>query len=245
MSLVGVPVVGSIGDIPAATSRYMLQEVLLAIPEAPPEMIADVLRSAEAAGIAMKVLPTVHDVVNGPTDMFAIRRAREPSIEDLLGRTPVATDLDGVRRSLEGPPCAGHRGRRLHRFGDLPPGRRVRSRPARPPRPRRDAPPRHRRHGRRTLPTGSGRHHRPRHPLRGVRAVPARRRAPHRRPQARSGARGPPGRGRPDQRIRDAQRDRGIGRGRRQSVRADLVRQGRVALERHGCLQAGGRTGAA
>ena len=76
--------------------------MLLAIPDASPEMIADVLQSAEAAGITMKVLPTVNDVVKGPTGMFAIRRAREPSIEDLLGRTPVATDLDGVRRSLEG-----------------------------------------------------------------------------------------------------------------------------------------------
>ncbi len=102
MSLVGVPVVGSIEDIPSAASRYMLQEVLLAIPQPSPEVIADVLRSAEQAGIAMKVLPTMTDVVNGPTKMFAIRRARQPSIEDLLGRTPVATDLEGVRRSLEG-----------------------------------------------------------------------------------------------------------------------------------------------
>ncbi len=101
MSLVGVPVVGSIEDIPAAASRYMLQEVLLAIPQPSPEMIAVVLRSAEAAGISMKVLPTMIDVVNGPTNMFAIRRARQPSIEDLMGRTPVATDLEGVRRSLE------------------------------------------------------------------------------------------------------------------------------------------------
>ncbi len=101
-SLVGVPVVGSIREISAATNRYMLQEVLLAIPNPSPEMIANVLQSAEEAGITMKVLPTVSDVVNGPTGMFAIRRAREPSIEDLLGRTPVATDLQGVRRSLEG-----------------------------------------------------------------------------------------------------------------------------------------------
>ncbi len=101
MSLVGVPVVGSIRDIPAATSRYLLQEVLLAIPNASPETIADVLHTAEAAGITMKVLPTVHDVVTGGTGMFAIRQAREPSIEDLLGRTPVATDLEGVRLSLE------------------------------------------------------------------------------------------------------------------------------------------------
>jgi FlaA1/EpsC-like NDP-sugar epimerase len=101
MSLIGVPIVGGIRDIPAATSRYMLQEVLLAIPNASPEMIADVLHTTEAAGITMKVLPTVHDVVTGRTGMFAIRRAREPSIEDLLGRTPVATDLEGVRLSLE------------------------------------------------------------------------------------------------------------------------------------------------
>ena len=101
MSLIGVPIVGSIGDIPAATSRYMLQEVLLAIPDASPETIAEVLHTTEAAGITMKVVPTVHDVVAGRTGMFAIRRAREPNIEDLLGRTPVATDLDGVRMSLE------------------------------------------------------------------------------------------------------------------------------------------------
>ena len=107
MSLVGVPIVGSIRDIPAATSRFMLQEVLLAIPNASPEIIADVLHTTEAAGITMKVLPTVHDVVSGTevvsgtTGMFAIRRAREPRIEDLLGRTPVATDLEGVRSSLE------------------------------------------------------------------------------------------------------------------------------------------------
>jgi FlaA1/EpsC-like NDP-sugar epimerase len=101
MSLVGVPIVGSIRDIPAATSRYNLQEVLLAIPNASPEMIADVLLTTEAAGITMKVLPTVEDVVTGRTGMFAIRQAREPRIEDLLGRTPVATDLEGVRLSLE------------------------------------------------------------------------------------------------------------------------------------------------
>ena len=101
MSLIGVPVVGGIEDIPAAKSRYMIQEVLLAIPNASPEMISDVLRTTEEAGITMKVLPTVHEVVAGRSGMLALRRARQPSIEDLLGRTPVATDLQGVRLSLE------------------------------------------------------------------------------------------------------------------------------------------------
>jgi FlaA1/EpsC-like NDP-sugar epimerase len=101
-SLIGVPIVGSIADIPKSVNRYMIQQVLLAMPNPSPEVIADILKSAAAAGITMKVLPTIGDMTKGPSGMFAIRRAREPNIEDLLGRTPVATDLEGVRRSLEG-----------------------------------------------------------------------------------------------------------------------------------------------
>jgi FlaA1/EpsC-like NDP-sugar epimerase len=102
MSLMGVPVVGFINDITASTSRYNLQQVLLAIPGPSPEMITKVLYASEAAGITMKVLPTVHDLVKGSPDILAIQRAREPRIEDLLGRTPVSTDLAGVRKSLQG-----------------------------------------------------------------------------------------------------------------------------------------------
>jgi FlaA1/EpsC-like NDP-sugar epimerase len=101
-SLIGVPIVGSIADIPRSVNRYMIQQVLLAMPHPSPEVIAQILRSAEASGITMKVLPTIGDMTNATPGMFAIRRAREPTIEDLLGRTPVATDLEGVRRSLEG-----------------------------------------------------------------------------------------------------------------------------------------------
>lgn len=102
MSLLGVPVVGGVADIAPAAKRFQLQQVLLVIPGAPPEMIASVQSAAEAAGITMKVLPTVHDLINGPTGILSIRRSHEPRIEDLLGRTPVATDLNGVRRSIEG-----------------------------------------------------------------------------------------------------------------------------------------------
>src|SRR5664280_1200471 len=102
MSLMGVPVVGSVADIPTAAGRYMLQEILLAIPSPTPEMISTVVRASEQANVTVKVLPTVHDVVAGPTRITTIQRARQPRIEDLLGRTPVATDLDGVQRALKG-----------------------------------------------------------------------------------------------------------------------------------------------
>lgn len=104
LSLLGVPVVGRISDIPEATSRYTIQQVLLAIPGAPPELVERALRAAEEAGVSMKMLPSVRDMLDEPANASAVRLAREPRIEDLLGRTPVPTDLDAVRRSL-----AGHR----------------------------------------------------------------------------------------------------------------------------------------
>jgi len=100
----GVPVVGKIADIPEAASRYTIQQVLLAIPSPPPELVERALRSSEIAGISMKILPGVKEMLNEPAHIAAIRQAREPRIEDLLGRTPVPTDLESVRRSV-----AGHR----------------------------------------------------------------------------------------------------------------------------------------
>jgi FlaA1/EpsC-like NDP-sugar epimerase len=102
LSLLGVPVVGGIDDIAKATSRYTIQQVLLAIPSPSPELVDRALRASENAGVSMKLLPGVKDLLNEPNHLAALRQAREPQIEDLLGRTPVPTDLESVRRSIEG-----------------------------------------------------------------------------------------------------------------------------------------------
>jgi FlaA1/EpsC-like NDP-sugar epimerase len=102
LSLLGVPVVGDIDEIPKATSRYTIQQVLLAIPSPSPELVDRALRASERAGVSMKILPGVKDMLDEPNHLAALRQAREPQIEDLLGRTPVPTDLESVRRTIEG-----------------------------------------------------------------------------------------------------------------------------------------------
>jgi FlaA1/EpsC-like NDP-sugar epimerase len=102
LSLIGVPVVGGIDDIPAAANRYTIQQVLLAISNPAPELVERALRASEAAGVTMKILPSARDLVAGKEHTAPIRQAREPRIEDLLGRTTVSTDLNMVRRSLTG-----------------------------------------------------------------------------------------------------------------------------------------------
>jgi FlaA1/EpsC-like NDP-sugar epimerase len=101
LSLIGVPVVGGIEDIPAAASRYTIQQVLLTIPNPSPELVERALRASEAAGLPMKILPSARDMA-GREHTASIREAREPRIEDLLGRSTVSTDLNAVRRSLTG-----------------------------------------------------------------------------------------------------------------------------------------------
>jgi FlaA1/EpsC-like NDP-sugar epimerase len=102
LSMLGVPVVGSIADIPNSASRYTLQQVLLAIPDPSPDVVESVLHACEVAGLTMKVLPGVSNLVNGSGHLASLREAREPRIEDLLGRTPVPIDLETVARSLTG-----------------------------------------------------------------------------------------------------------------------------------------------
>jgi FlaA1/EpsC-like NDP-sugar epimerase len=100
LSLLGVPVVGGIADIPAAAERYSIQQVILAVSSAPAELVDRALRASEEAGVAMKVMPSVREVVGAVGHPATVRQAREPRIEDLLGRKQVATDLAAVHASL-------------------------------------------------------------------------------------------------------------------------------------------------
>jgi FlaA1/EpsC-like NDP-sugar epimerase len=102
LSLLGVPVVGGVDDIEAAAPRYDIQQVVLAIPSPTAELVERALRASEAAGVTMKIVPGVREMAGAAGNAPPMARVRAPHIEDLLGRTQVATDLEAVRRSIAG-----------------------------------------------------------------------------------------------------------------------------------------------
>jgi FlaA1/EpsC-like NDP-sugar epimerase len=101
LSLMGVPVVGSIDDIPETVPRLQIQQLLLAVPNPSNALIERCLRAAEEAQIVMKIVPDLTELVGSVTEpAVSVRSAREPTIEDLLGRREVVTDLAAVRNAL-------------------------------------------------------------------------------------------------------------------------------------------------
>ncbi len=98
-SVMSVPIRGDIGDLAAVTEACDAHQAILAMSSVGPEVVASAAEAAERAGIALKILP---DMKRRMGAGVSIRDIRDVSIDDLLGRTEVATDLDAVHRLLRG-----------------------------------------------------------------------------------------------------------------------------------------------
>jgi FlaA1/EpsC-like NDP-sugar epimerase len=97
LSLLGVPVVCGTDELADAVKRFEAQQVVLAVTAADRALVERVAAEAETAGVPLKVLPGVREVVRGEPSVKDVRDLR---IEDLLGRKQVVTDLEAVRSLL-------------------------------------------------------------------------------------------------------------------------------------------------
>jgi FlaA1/EpsC-like NDP-sugar epimerase len=95
----GVRVLGGRADIPNVVAKLGVDQVILAIPSAPGQVVRDVVACCQQAEVILKVLPSVRDIVGG---RVSVRDVRDLRIDDFLGREPVETDLEGVRSILKG-----------------------------------------------------------------------------------------------------------------------------------------------
>lgn len=97
----GIKIAGGVDALPQVMERSSRkpQLALLAVPSASSELVQRAYTAAEAAGIPLKVLPPVSEIVGGKV---SVRDVRDLSIDDLLGRGQVDTDLESVRALLTG-----------------------------------------------------------------------------------------------------------------------------------------------
>ncbi|MDQ1499925.1 MAG: hypothetical protein QOI86_3265, partial [Actinomycetota bacterium] len=99
LRIMGVPVMGDRTRMAEAADEHQADTVLVALPSASANLIRELSDLADDAGLHIKVLPGVGELVGGHV---AIGDIRTPTAEDLLGRQAVDTDVASIAHYLRG-----------------------------------------------------------------------------------------------------------------------------------------------
>ncbi len=87
----GVKVVGDRNDMERIAAEYHASAVVIAVPSASSSTVLELSELATRAGLAVRVLPSVRELLDGRVRVVDIR---EPTERDLMGRHSIETDLD-------------------------------------------------------------------------------------------------------------------------------------------------------
>lgn len=99
MRLHGVPVVGTVKDLPHVVRAYRPDELMIAIPSASGEQMQRIIDICDQTRLRSRTIPSLGDLINGTV---TVDQLRDVNFEDLLGRDPVRLDMDSVRRRITG-----------------------------------------------------------------------------------------------------------------------------------------------
>ena len=91
--LQGLPVIGTTAELAASCRKHGAAQVLIAIASARGKDIRRIKNLCDEAEIPAKIIPGIHEIVGGQVNLS---RIREVTIEDLLGREPIALESDDV-----------------------------------------------------------------------------------------------------------------------------------------------------
>ena len=98
-SIHGIPVLGKRKDIPRLVKQYDVEEVVIAIPTAPGNVIREIRTLCEAAGVPSRTMPGMYEILSG---QISVNQLRNVDIEDLLRRDPVRINAQDVEKMLSG-----------------------------------------------------------------------------------------------------------------------------------------------
>jgi FlaA1/EpsC-like NDP-sugar epimerase len=99
VTLHGVPVRGTVSDLPQIVCRYSPDEVMIAIPSASGEQMQRIAGYFEHIRLPFRTIPGLGELINGTV---TVDQLREVNLEDLLGRESVRLNLDSVTRRIAG-----------------------------------------------------------------------------------------------------------------------------------------------
>ncbi len=98
-SLHGVTVIGSVNALETAVDQHDIDEVIIAIPSAPGQLVRMVNDVCRLKRIPSRTMPGIYELIGGKVN---VSRLREVDITDLLRREPIRVNDEAVGAALEG-----------------------------------------------------------------------------------------------------------------------------------------------
>jgi len=95
----GVTVIGRVDGLDSAIDQHGIDEVIIAIPSAPGQLVRMVNDVCRLKGIPSRTMPGIYELIGGKVN---VSRLREVDITDLLRREPVRVNDEAVGAALEG-----------------------------------------------------------------------------------------------------------------------------------------------
>jgi len=99
LRIYGVEVAGTIDDLPMVAAEREAVEVIVATPRIAGTRLRRVLTLAESAGLQVRTLPSVDELLD---DSVTVNKIRPVRVEDLLRRAPVEISEQSMRKLVEG-----------------------------------------------------------------------------------------------------------------------------------------------
>jgi FlaA1/EpsC-like NDP-sugar epimerase len=93
----GTPVIGKIDELSQLIGLKKADEVIIAIPSAPGQVVRKVMDICRLKNIPSRTIPSLHELIGGKV---SVNRLREVDITDLLRRAPAHIDTELVGLSL-------------------------------------------------------------------------------------------------------------------------------------------------
>ncbi len=98
-SIHGIPVLGNVSHLQKVLQKEDIQQILIAIPSASGDQIRRIVEACQKCNTSYKILPGIGHLIDG---RVSVKLLRDISYEDLLGRSPVQLDTEGIRNYLDG-----------------------------------------------------------------------------------------------------------------------------------------------
>ncbi|WP_143707857.1 polysaccharide biosynthesis protein [Dictyoglomus thermophilum] len=95
----GVKILGPISSLPKVVVEKRVQEILVAIPSAPPSLLRNIVSMTSKLRIPVKTLPGIWELIDGKVTISKIRNVK---IEDLLERDVINLDSERIGEYLRG-----------------------------------------------------------------------------------------------------------------------------------------------